>query len=427
MFKKIRLALVLLGSFLLSSCQAYSVGSDSLPSAPSASPKQDQVVLEFWHTYSDIEAHVFTTEVLPLFEKEHPNIVIHAVRQDYTTQLNDNIKAAVAENKQPDVMRMDIIWVPQFAKSGALADLSLLPDFAKMKEKFSDTLINTNLYKGQYYGIPLNTTTMVAIYNKTLLHQAGLTSPPTTFQQLIGAAQQLKKQDSHISGISICCSSPWGMLPYFWTFGGKLLDPEFTHATGYLDSPESIAAIQKIKKLYDEQIISYNLINGDIGGWDGLFGRKILMIDEAHWFYIVNSTDTNQKYLQDTEIGLFPSDLAPGTSIIGGENLVMFKNSAHPQETWTFMKWMASEKPQEIMAKTGLIPSIKDFQTDKLSPTFQMYVQQLQHAKPRPAVPEWSSIDPIFAKMMEKVLTNEEDIQGAVHRTAVTIDQLLTQ
>lgn len=409
---------------LMTSCSNESFLSES-SSKPKEISSKDKVNLLFWHTYSDIETKVFTTEVLPLFEKDYPNIAITAVRQNYTDQLNDNIVAAVAENKQPDLMRMDIIWVPQFAKNGALAELSQMPGFQEIKDNFTGSLIQTNQYRGQYYGLPLDATTMIPIYNKSLLGQLGRSAPPNNFDELIQATERLKRQDSNLYGISICCSSPWGILPYFWTFGGQLMDPGYTKASGYLDSPQSVQAMKKIKNLFDQGIISPNIIGGQPGGWDGLFARKILMIDEAHWFFTANDTDENRGFLSDTVVGLFPSDVNEGTSILGGENLVLFKNSAHPQEAWIFMKWLVSQKAQEIMARTGLIPSIKNFDTSKLSPVYQTYLKQLKRANPRPPVPQWNEMDIKISQMVKKILVNELPLETALHETAKQIDELL--
>ena len=102
------------------------------------------------------------------------------------------------------------------------------------------------------------------------------------------------------------------------------------------------------------------MLRGEPGNWDGVLKGKLLMIDEAHWFHVVNSTGDNKELLKDTIIAKFPSDVRAGTSIIGGENLIMFKNSKHREQAWTFMKWMMTEQPQKIMAETGLIPTIKD-------------------------------------------------------------------
>ncbi|MFC5469534.1 extracellular solute-binding protein [Cohnella suwonensis] len=418
------LPLLLLVLALCEACSSYSLVENPAAQGSDA-PEGPKVDLQFWHTYSDVESKVFETRILPIFEREHPNIVVHAVRQNYTSQLNDNIVAAIADDKQPDVMRMDIIWVPQFARSGALTDLTEMNDFADYENRFTGSLIQTNRYNDHYYGIPLDATTMVPIYNQSLLREAGLSAPPSTFDELIAASRRLKAKDAGLYGISVCCSSTWGMLPYFRTLGGELLSPSLNKASGYLDSPASVEAMKKLKGWFDEGLMSPTVVGGEPGGWDGLFNRKILMIDEAHWFFTSNENTNNGPLLNDMVTGLFPSDVREGTSVIGGENLVLFRGSRHPEEAWAFMKFMVSEPVQEMMAETGLIPSIKDFDRAKLQPVYRIYVEQLQHAEPRPPVPQWDEVDDVFSRMVTRIFVGEKPAAEAMRESALQIDSIL--
>lgn len=108
--------------------------------------------------------------------------------------LKQQVISAVAGNATPDVMRMDIIWVPEFAKLGALQPVDNLEGFDAIKEKAFKGPMETNYFNGHYYGIPQDTNTKIAIYNKTLLQQAGLTEPPKTFDELVAAAEKIKEK-----------------------------------------------------------------------------------------------------------------------------------------------------------------------------------------------------------------------------------------
>src|SRR5690606_31936427 len=142
-------------------CMKVSLAPDKSGIADTADSGRDseRTVLEFWHTYSDMETEVFLTRVLPLFEAQYPDIEIRAVRQDYTDQLKDTVLAAAADNKQPDVMRTDMIWVPELAKKGVLADLTDMPGFEEHAERFIGSLIRSNVYQGKFYGLPVNANT----------------------------------------------------------------------------------------------------------------------------------------------------------------------------------------------------------------------------------------------------------------------------
>lgn len=174
-------------------------------------------------------------------------------------------------------------------------------------------------------------------------------------------------------------------------------------------------------------MISPSIIGGEPGTWDGILKGQLLMIDEPHWFYTVNETGPNKELLQGVEIGLLPSDVNIGTSVIGGENLVLFDKSPFKKEAWQFIQWMVTEEPQKIMSETGLIPTIKNLQGKNRNPIFDVYLDQLDRANPRPPVPAWTEIEDVFARMLERILTDEQTITEAVDEAAVIIDALLME
>lgn len=425
---KVLVIVLLLALLLASACT-----SQRLVPAPSGSnggePPEEaadgQVVLEFWHTYSELEKDVFEREVLPLFEEQHPSIRIHAVRKEYTEHLKTNILAAVADHTQPDVMRVDIIWVPELAKLGVLAELSAMEGFDELAGQFIGSLIETNRYQGRYYGLPVNANTKMAIFNMKLLREAGLDAPPATFAELIAAQQRLAPQHPGLASIGICCAGAWGTLPYFWTLGGKLTDGQYTRASGYLDSEASLAAIRTLKEWYDSGVMSPSIVTGDPGTWDGILKGDLLMIDEAHWFYSIHAFGDNGQLLRDTQPGLIPDGANKGTSIIGGENLVLFSNSRHQEAAWEFIQWMMTEEPQAIMATTGIIPTVQHLQADSGNEWLAPYLEQLASALPRPPVSTWTQIDDEYARMIEYILAGELPLEQAVRQATARIDALL--
>ena len=89
------------------------------------------------------------------------------------------------------------------------------------------------------------------------------------------------------------------------------------------------------------------------------------------------------------------------------------------------MKWIVTEEPQQIMAETGLIPTIKHMQDANLNPLFTFYLQQLDRAQPRPPVSTWTDIDNSYARMIEQILTDELPLEDAVREAVAEIDRLL--
>ena len=79
------------------------------------------------------------------------------------------------------------------------------------------------------------------------------------------------------------------------------------------------------------------------------------------------------------------------------------------------------------MSETGLIPTIKNLQGKNQNPIFDVYLEQLDHANPRPPVPAWTKIEDVFARMLERILTDEQTITEAVDEAAIIIDGLLLE
>jgi multiple sugar transport system substrate-binding protein len=392
-----------------------------------ASKPEERVTIEYWHTYSDQEEKVLAERIKPLFEEEHPNIELKLTRMPYEG-LKQQVLAAVAGNAAPDLMRMDLVWVPEMAHQGALMRLDEKPGFETIQSSVFEGSLATNYYDGGYYGVPLNTNTKVAIYHKATLEQAGLTAPPKTIDELVQAARTLKAQGKF--GLGVSGMHSWGLLPYFWSLGGSLTNDDYTAVDGYLNSPESVQALQTIADWQKEGLIIPPLMGGEPGAWDGLKTGEYLMVDDGPWFYsiLMNEAESTFKPMEETVRALIPAGPAGSHSVIGGEDLVIFANSKHPDEAWTFTQWMLTEEPQSIMATTGLIPTNKAA-AEKIDPQsipfIAEYVEQLNTALPRTPIPQWGEMETIFNLAAEKAIRGEQSAADALNDAAKQIEALL--
>ncbi len=382
----------------------------------------DPVTIEFWHTYSDAEEALFNEQVLPLFQNQYPHITVESTRMPYEG-LKQQVIAGVAGDAAPDLMRMDIVWVPEFAKLGALMELDDKEGFSELKEHLFPGPLATNFYNGKYYGLPLNTNTKVAVYNKALLAEVGLTEPPKTFEELFEAAKALKANDKF--GIGIGGTGPWASLPYFWSLGGSITDDGYKKASGYLNSAESIAALDKIMELNNSGLLAPTILGGEPGTWDGI-KEQYLMIDDGPWFYSILGEEATNLTVPAT----LPSGSGGSVSVVGGEDLVIFSNSKHPEEAWTFMQFLMTEEPQTIMAQTGLIPTFtKAANSEKVLsvPFIKPYIEQLKTAKPRTPHPNWGKIEESLNLAFERALRGEATAKEALDQAVGEIDGFLQE
>ncbi|MBB6671327.1 extracellular solute-binding protein [Cohnella nanjingensis] len=403
-----------------------SAGATDSGGSGAETPK-DRVKLEYWHTYSDQEEKVLTEKIKPAFEKAYPNIELQLTRMPYEG-LKQQVIAGVAGDAAPDLMRMDIVWVPEFASQGALAKLSDLEGFDEVKANVFDGPLATNFYDGAYYGVPVNTNTKVAIYNKKTLEEAGLTEAPKTMDELVKAAETLKSKGKF--GLGVSGVNAWGLAPWFWSLGGKITNDDYTKSDGFLNSPESVKALETLVSWNAKGLIIPTMLGGEPGVWDGLKSGDYLMTDDGPWFYsiLMNEKDAKFDPMAETVRGLMPAGAGGSRSVIGGEDLVVFANSKHPKEAWTFAQWMMTEEPQKIMAEVGLIPSNKaaaEAMKQMDIPFVGEFVQQLETALPRTPIPQWGEMEGIFNLSFEKAIRGEKKPKEALDEAAKQIDALL--
>ncbi|WP_313999513.1 extracellular solute-binding protein [uncultured Paenibacillus sp.] len=394
--------------------------------APAGDTKK--VTIEYWHTYSDQEEKVLTEEIKPLFEKENPGIELKLTRMPYEG-LKEQVIAGVAGDAAPDLMRMDIIWVPEFAKMGALADVSKLDGFEELKGSVFEAPLATNAYEGGYYGVPLNTNTKIAIYNKAVLDEIGVTKAPETMDELVAAAK-LAVEKGKPGGIGIGGANVWAASPYFWSLGGQLTNEDYTKAEGYLNSPASVKALETIVQWNKDGLVTPTILGGEPGSWDGMKNNDYLMIDDGPWFYsiLMNEADSTFKPMEQTVRGLIPAGEGGSRSVVGGENLVTFANSKNKEAAWTFMKWMLGEEPQKIMSKVGMIPTNKNAANDPAfldTPYIAEYVKQLETALPRTPIPQYGEMETIVNLAFEKAVRGELAPKAALDEAAKNIEAIL--
>lgn len=378
--------------------------------------------ITFWHTYSEGEEKTFLEQVLPAFEAASPEIKVNPIRMPYEG-LNQQIITAVAGETAPDLVRMDITWVAQFAKLGALQPIDEMEGAAEVLADALPGPMATTVYQGKHYGVPMNTNTTTGVFNLERLKELGFDAPPATLDELLAAADKADPANEKWL-FAVQGSFNWAMLPFIWTLGGSITDDDFTTATGYLNSEATVKALETIKAWMDEKIISTSVLGEEPGTWGGIEAGNYAMVVEGPWFYSAGEAKPN-----------FPSAPIPAyegrsISIVGGEDLVMLKGTQHQEAAWTFMKFMLSEEAQIPMVNAGMIPTMAS-NLDKVdtstSPWMDAYLEQLKTAAPRTPSAKWPSIEEVLNTAFESALRGVVSAQEALDAAAAEIDALLAK
>ncbi len=184
------------------------------------------ITIDYWGVYDDSDAF---SEIIASYNALHPFVTINYTKmlpEEYEEKLID----AMAEDRGPDIFRVQSTWLPDYqskltplppttkiahmVKEGTLKK-KVVPKviesksltLKELKEKYVDTVYkdvvmaakdkNGESLGQKIYGLPLAMDTMVMYYNKDLLNNAGIISPPEywdkSFQE---AVKKLTKQNN---------------------------------------------------------------------------------------------------------------------------------------------------------------------------------------------------------------------------------------
>lgn len=382
---------------------------------------EDEVTLTFWHTYSDGTEQDCMNAAIAGFEEANPGIKVEAIEMP-VNELDQEIIAAVAGGAAPDVMALDLVSVAQYAELGALEEVSGYEGFDELKDNFLDNTLDTSYYDGGYYGLALHRSVATPVWNMDLLEEFGISEIPTTIDELVELAKEVNDPENEKYLFTIEGTYTWGMLPWFWSLGGSLTDDEYTVASGYLNSDASVSALDTIAGWYNDGVISGSIIGEQPEAWGGMIDGKYGMTATGPWFY--SSTDTEY----ETETTVMPSGDGGSISVIGGQDIIMFKNSENKDAAWKFMQYMVSDEVQVSYIDAGLLPPTKTARegvdtSDK--PWLEGFLDQLETAKPRTPSPEWGNMEDILSTAFEQVVRGEATAKEVLDDAAAQIDELL--
>lgn len=372
---------------------------------------EEPVTITFWHTYGDAETPVIDEVIIPMFEAANPDIRVEAIRQ--SGDFNQMLVTALGTGVVPDVARVDITKTSAYAKLGGIIAMDEMEGFEALKETVLEGPMSTNLWNGRYYGLPLNTNCKAAVVNLNVMKELGFEQAPATMEEFVAACKEKAPGQFklNVSGLG-----DWDLFPYFWLFGGKVTDDGFTKASGYLDSAESVNAIQTMLTLHEEGVFTIRDVDGTPDAWDGI-NSQYAMFFEGPW---APFNDEN-----GIVPALIPTWNGQSASVVGGENIVIFSGSQKQEAAFRFVQFMLTEEVQLELLKVGVIPTLKscvDSEAVQSDPKWSVYMKQLESARSRIPTPQASTVEQLWQDAMTEIFIEGADVQTTLTNYAAEID-----
>ncbi len=144
--------------------------------------------LVWWKTFEDPQN---VQDLIGDYQTTHKNVNITYVKKDVSTYEQELVDA-LASGHGPDIFTIHNDWLPKHGDK-----ISPMPATAMSLRTYSQTFVdvasNDFTKDGKIYAMPLATDDLALYYNKDLLNSAGISTPPTTWPELVSDVQKLTK------------------------------------------------------------------------------------------------------------------------------------------------------------------------------------------------------------------------------------------
>jgi raffinose/stachyose/melibiose transport system substrate-binding protein len=166
------------------------LGTSAIAQSPAESAGGEPVSIDWWHITTGDPGKTDFQNIANAYMAAHPNVTINI-----TVLENEAFKSKLATTMQgndiPDLFQS---WgggtMAAQADAGKLMDIT--DAIAPWKDTINPGALSQYQYNGKQYGVPWDLGMMGFWYNKDLFTQAGITAPPTTWDELLADVDKLK-------------------------------------------------------------------------------------------------------------------------------------------------------------------------------------------------------------------------------------------
>ncbi|MGR0218693.1 ABC transporter substrate-binding protein [Agromyces sp. ZXT2-6] len=375
-----------------------------------------------WETFFKEQAVDFTAETG--IEVEFQAIPHASMRQQF---LSD----AVAGAGSFDVFTIDQPWLPEFASKGYLVPLDdVVPE--EEKADFLPHTLDTVTYDGTLYGLPYMVHNTVLYYRTDLFEEAGLTAPPTTWEEYREYAQILTDRDAGIWGTIIPGKQDGEVATRFQTFVKQTgSDIAMEDGTPTIDTPEALEAFDMMKAIQFEDESSPPGLH-DITEIQGQFLEgKVAMVFQWPYMYGMTADPAQSKVVDQVGLALSPGnpDRVSTTFSWGfGVNAA----SANVDAATQWVQWATSTDVLTELSITQVSPVPRQSATegvegdttlaDEQREAIATFSESVATSTTIPMTPYYPQYQDAIAVAVSSVMSQNQDAAAALRDAQATAD-----
>ena len=332
-----------------------------------------------------------------------------------------------------DVVSMDVIWAPEFARAGWVMDLTAKG--ADVKDFFPGPMRAVS-FEGKLVALPWFMDSGLLYYRKDLLEKHGL-EPPETFDDLVKAARTVidAEKDADLKGFVWQGKQYEGLvcvaLEFLWGNGGRVIGADGACALG---RPEAAESLRFMRDLIVEHKVSPEFVTTfDEEAARHSFGNGTAVF-MRNWPYCWNLFQQEGSKVKGkvgcTVVPHFEGHESAGT--LGGWQLGVNVNTKHPDAAWKLVEFMTGPEAQKALAvELGFAPSRRSVYRDPEVMEKQPFIAGLEdvmaHAFPRPVTPFYPMISQVLQTEFSAAVSGRKSPEDAMAAAKKAIDAILSR
>jgi len=402
--------------------------------------KTEVVNLTYWSVCNFPEYDPFWEEIAERLNAERPEVDLTLTLTCIPYQgYEAKYKSAFDAGKGPDIF-FDMTHVT----AGQLEVSEKMPsDIAKKIDSIMagpGSIIG--IYDGVRYGVPVEGGYFMMMYiNEDMYREVGLdpNRGAATYTEMLAHAKKLTKYDASgkitRSGYAIrYAGHPFGIadkaLPFVDGWGAKVLDWDKKKASGYVNSPEAVEAIDFYGNLVTKERVS----SVELGVPMDIFAQGIggIMFRECFAAAWIKKNNPDLKYK------VYPLPKQKVTSGYAGNfpwSLQVNKDAPEQNRKWAWevMRYFVDHRDlrKELAVKASIIPPFSDLLDEPEFTSHPAYEAFMTMAAGRPAtnyhIPPAQEVLQVFGQAVLDVMFAKDKAKPALDKAAVAIDEILAR
>jgi len=341
--------------------------------------------------------------ILDEFERTHPDV---AVRLMGGAGDDRKLLTQIAGRNPPDVIETAYRNVQVLAQAGILRHLASLEG---NRRQFYESLWQLGCHDGRLYGYPWFGHTIQLVYNRKMFAEAGIKSPPKTWEELYETAKRLTRDTDGDGkpdqfGLSLVgkqhADIAWLFTMFLHQAGGKLVEKRGEEWRVAINSPEGLRALEFYVKLARE------VCPPGVGNKMGAevmadFRTQVAAMEFQGPWGVTDIWQQPEEARFPVGAAGVPAGPAGRAAELGANMTVIPGTCKHPEAALKLVAYLGSRGGQALLmqgekTKTGFVPfrvpvrsDLDDLPIFKKHPEFLPFVRGFEYPSIEVPIPEW--------------------------------------